>query len=74
MKFPRFRKKKLSHPGKNTVAGNTQRNRCYQDADFMEENKEMPVVPLLQRFPGQHMPSLWQRFFFLRHIMHAEVA
>lgn len=29
-------------------------------------------MPLLQRVPGQHMPSLWQRFFFLRHAMQAD--
>lgn len=41
---------------------------------FFEGKQEMSDVPLLQRFPGQHMPSLWHRFFFLRHNMQADDA
>lgn len=76
MRFSWFRKSSTVSQKKKkyTVAENTQKNRCYQNDDFMEETQETTDIPLLHRFPGQHMPSLWQRFFFLRHIIHADVA
>lgn len=55
-------------------------SRTVKNADFLfyfiffEGKQEMSDVPLLQRFPGQHMPSLWHRFFFLRHNMQADDA